>query len=105
MTGLLVAISIVLFAVGFLAGALLVIAVGIRAEDKATMQRRDGSILLHEEPVGHLTRGVRAERGGTAPPQATTLVTCDAKPAERCGSRRRAPSAAGADCGGPSWPM
>jgi hypothetical protein len=30
MTGLLVAISIVLFAVGFLVGALLVIAVGIR---------------------------------------------------------------------------
>ncbi len=63
MTGLLVAISIVLFAVGFLIGALLVIAVGIRAEDKAAMQRRDGSILLHEEPVGHLTRGVRRLNG------------------------------------------
>ena len=63
MTGLLVAISIVLFSVGFLIGALLIIALGIRAEDKAAMRRRDGSILLHEEPVGHLTRGVRRLNG------------------------------------------
>lgn len=63
MTGLLVAISIVLFSVGFLIGALLIIAVGIRAEDKAAMRRRDGSILLHEEPMGHLTRGVRRLNG------------------------------------------
>ena len=63
MAGLLVAIFIVLFAAGFLLGALLVVAVGIRAEDKAAIRRRDGSILLHEEPVGHLTRGVRRLNG------------------------------------------
>jgi hypothetical protein len=27
------------------------------------MDRQDGSILLHEEPVGHLTRGVRRLNG------------------------------------------
>ena len=53
-----VALTFVLFTAGFLLGALLVVAVGIRAEDKAAMRRRDGSILLHEEPVSHLTRGV-----------------------------------------------
>jgi len=56
--GLVVALTFVLFTAGFLLGALLVVAVGIRAEDKAAMRRRDGSILLHEEPVSHLTRGV-----------------------------------------------
>ena len=48
MAGLVIAISFVLFAGGFLLGALLVVSVGIRAEDKAAMRRRDGSILLHE---------------------------------------------------------
>ena len=90
MAGLVVAICFVLFAGGFLLGALLVVSVRIRAEDKAAMQRRDGSILLHEEPVGHLTRGVGRLNGvGRRTPQASTLVTCDAKPAEQCGSRRR----------------
>jgi hypothetical protein len=63
MAGLVIAISFVLFAGGFLLGALLVVSVGIRAEDKAAMRRRDGSILLHEEPVGHLSRGVRRLTG------------------------------------------
>lgn len=63
MAGLVIAISIVLFAGGFLLGALLVVSVGIRAEDKAAMRRRDGSILLHEEPVSHLSRGVRRLTG------------------------------------------
>jgi len=59
MAGVLVAVSIVLFAAGFLLGALIVVAVGIRAEDKAAMARKDGSIVLREEPRGSLTRGVR----------------------------------------------
>ena len=63
MAGLLVVIFIVLFAAGFLLGGLLVVAVGIRAEDKAAVDRRDGSMLLHEEPAGHLTRGVRRLNG------------------------------------------
>ena len=63
MAGLLVAISFVLFMAGFLVGALIVVAVGIRAEDKAAMRRRDGSILLHEEPVGYLSRGARRLTG------------------------------------------
>ncbi len=63
MAGLVVAISFVLFVGGFLLGALLVVSVGIRAEDKAAMRRRDGSILLHEEPVSQLSRGVRRLTG------------------------------------------
>ena len=63
MAGLVIAICFVLFAGGFLLGALLVVSVGIRAEDKAAMRRRDGSILLHEEPLSHLSRGVRRLTG------------------------------------------
>jgi hypothetical protein len=63
MAGLLIAISIVLFAAGFLLGALLVIAVGINAEDKAAVKRLDGSILLHEDARGSLSRGVRRLSG------------------------------------------
>jgi hypothetical protein len=63
MAGLVIAISFVLFTGGFLLGGLLVVSVGIRAEDKAAMRRRDGSILLHEEPVSHLSRGVRRLTG------------------------------------------
>ena len=69
MAGLLIAISFVLFAIGFLAGALLVIAVGINAEDQAARrrlartQRVQGSVLLHEEPQGQLLRGVRRLTG------------------------------------------
>ena len=66
MFGLLIAaIVFVLFVAGFLVGALLVIAVRINLEDKAarrrmlTTQRLDGSILLHEEPQGSVSRGVR----------------------------------------------
>jgi hypothetical protein len=66
MFGLLIAaISFVLFVAGFLVGALLVIAVRINLEDKAarrrmlTTQRLDGAILLHEEPQGSVSRGVR----------------------------------------------
>jgi hypothetical protein len=63
MAALLVTISVVLFMAGFLLGALIVVAAGIRAEDKAAMRRRDGSILLHEEPRGSLSRGVRRLTG------------------------------------------
>lgn len=63
MAALLVTISFVLFMAGFLVGALIVVAAGIRAEDKAAMRRGDGSILLHEEPLGHLSRGVRRLTG------------------------------------------
>lgn len=63
MAGLLVTIVFVLFTVGFLVGVLVVVAIGIRAEDKAAMRRRDGSILLHEQPVSHLSRGVRRLTG------------------------------------------
>ena len=60
MFGLLIAaISFVLFVVGFLVGALLVIAVRINLEDRAALKRQDGSILLHEEPEGSVARGVR----------------------------------------------
>jgi hypothetical protein len=64
MAGPLIAtILIVLFAAGFFLGGLLIVAVGIWAEDKAAVDRRDGSILLHEEPAGPLTRGVRRLNG------------------------------------------
>jgi hypothetical protein len=58
-------VSFVLFVMGFLAGVLLVIAVQINLEDKATTkrmlatQRLDGSILLHEVPQGRVACGVR----------------------------------------------
>ena len=56
---LIVAISFVLFVVGFLVGAFIVIAVRIFLEDKAALRRLDGSVLLHEEPEGSVARGVR----------------------------------------------
>ena len=59
MFGLLIAIVVVLFVVGFLVGALVVIAVRINLEDRAAVKRLDGSVLLHEEPVGSVARGVR----------------------------------------------
>ena len=71
MAGLVIAISFVLFTGGFLLGALLVVSVGIRAEDKAAMRRRDGSILLHEEPASQLSRGVRRLTGAG---QRTVLI-------------------------------
>ena len=63
---LLTAISFVLFVLGFVVGALLVIAVRINLEDRAatsrmlTARRLDGAILLHEEPDGPVARGVRS---------------------------------------------
>jgi hypothetical protein len=60
MVGLLITvISFVFFAVGFLVGSLIVIAVRIHIEDKAALRRLDGTILLHEEPEGAVGRGVR----------------------------------------------
>lgn len=66
MLGLLIAVILsVLFVAGFLVGTLAVIAVRINLEDKAarrrmlTTQRLDGAILLHEEPRGSVSRGVR----------------------------------------------
>lgn len=71
-SGLLVILMTILFLVGFLAGALIVVAVGIKAEDKAAMRRRDGSRLVEkeaatylfaEEPVAYMARGVRRLTG------------------------------------------
>ena len=66
MIGLLIAVVVlVFFAVGFLVGMLLVIAVRINLEDRAatrrmlSTQRLEGAILLHEEPQGSVARGVR----------------------------------------------
>ena len=60
MFGLLIAaIALVLFVVGFLVGALIVIAVRINLEDRAALRRLDGSVLLHEEPQGSVARSVR----------------------------------------------
>lgn len=61
--GLLAVIIIAIFAVGFLMGAILIVAIGIRAEDKATMRRLDRSLVLREEPAGYLARGVRRLTG------------------------------------------
>jgi hypothetical protein len=61
--GLLAVIVIVIFAVGFLIGAILIVAIGIKAEDKATMRRGDRSLVLREQPAGYLTRGVRRLTG------------------------------------------
>ena len=61
--GLTAAIFIVIFAVGFFIGAILIVAIGIKSEDKATMRRMDRSLVLREEPAGHLTRGVRRLTG------------------------------------------
>ena len=61
MFGLLIAaIVFVFFVVGFLVGALIVIAVRIKLEDRAALRRLDGSVLLHEEPQGSVARGVRS---------------------------------------------
>lgn len=66
MIGLLITVVVlVFFAVGFLVGVLLVIAVRINLEDRAatrrmlTTQRLEGSILLHEEPQGYVAHSVR----------------------------------------------
>jgi uncharacterized membrane protein YciS (DUF1049 family) len=61
--GLLAAIVIVIFAVGFLIGAILIVAIGIKTEDKATMRRLDRSLVLREQPAGNLARGVRRLTG------------------------------------------
>jgi uncharacterized membrane protein YciS (DUF1049 family) len=61
--GLLAAIVIVIFAVGFLIGAILIVAIGIKTEDKATMRRIDRSLVLREQPAGKLARGVRRLTG------------------------------------------
>ena len=50
MAGLVIAISFVLFAGGFLLGALLVVSVGIRAEDKAAMRRGTGRSCCTRSP-------------------------------------------------------
>jgi hypothetical protein len=61
--GVAAVIIIVIFAVGFLIGAILIVAVGIKAEDRATMRRLDRSLVLREEPAGYLSRGVRRLTG------------------------------------------
>ena len=63
---LLAAISFALFALGFVAGSLLVIAIRINLEDRTATRRMltsrqlDGAILLHEEPEGRVAHGVRS---------------------------------------------
>jgi hypothetical protein len=60
MSGLLITIIwIVFFAFGFVVGTILVTAIVIHVEDKAAQDRQDGSILLHEEPQGFLSRLMR----------------------------------------------
>lgn len=61
--GLVAVIIIVIFAVGFLIGAILIVAIGIKAEDKATMQRINRNLVLREQPAGYLARGVRRLTG------------------------------------------
>jgi hypothetical protein len=61
--GLVAVIIIVIFAVGFLIGAILIVAIGIKAEDKATMQRMNRALVLREQPAGYLARGVRRLTG------------------------------------------
>ena len=61
--GVVAVIIIVIFAIGFLIGAILIVAVGIKAEDRATMRRLDRSLVLRDEPVGYLARGVRRLTG------------------------------------------
>ena len=61
--GLVAVIIIVIFAVGFLIGAILIVAIGIKAEDKATMRRINRNLVLREQPAGYLARGVRRLTG------------------------------------------
>ncbi len=61
--GLVAVIVIVIFAVGFLIGAILIVAIGIKAEDKATMRRLNRALVLREQPAGYLARGVRRLTG------------------------------------------
>jgi len=64
MAGLVIAISFVLFAGGFLLGALLVVSVGIRAEDKAAMRRRMGRSCCTRSPWPPEPRRAAAHRAG-----------------------------------------
>jgi len=61
--GLVAVIVIVIFIVGVLFGVCVIVAAGVKAEDGATMRRRDRALVLREEPVGSAARGVRRLTG------------------------------------------
>lgn len=61
--GLVAVIIIVIFAAGILFGVILIVAAGVKAEDGATMRRRNRDLVLREEPVSNLSRGVRRLTG------------------------------------------
>jgi hypothetical protein len=61
--GLAVIVVIVIFIVGMLAGICIVMAAGIRTADRASMRRRDRSLVLRDEPTNPAERGVRRLAG------------------------------------------
>jgi hypothetical protein len=68
--GLVAVIVIVIFAAGILFGVILIVAAGVKAEDQATMRRKNRALVLREEPGSNLARGVRrltgvGQRGGS----------------------------------------
>ncbi len=61
--GLVAVIVIVIFVAGILFGVILIVAAGVKAEDQATLRRRNRDLVLREEPVSNLARGVRRLTG------------------------------------------
>jgi hypothetical protein len=61
--GLVAVVVIVIFVAGILFGVILIVAAGVKAEDQATMRRKNRSLVLREEPAGNLARGVRRLTG------------------------------------------
>ncbi len=61
--GLAAVIVIVIFAAGILFGVILIVAAGVKAEDQATLRRRNRDLVLREEPASSLARGVRRLTG------------------------------------------
>ena len=58
-----VVVVIVIFIVGMLAGICIIMAAGIRASDRASMRRRDRSLVLRDEPTNPAERGIRRLAG------------------------------------------
>src|SRR5579875_3007655 len=61
--GLVAVIVIVIFAAGILFGVILIVAAGVKAEDQATLRRKNRELVLREEPANSLARGVRRLTG------------------------------------------
>lgn len=57
--GLVAVFAIVIFISGVLCGVIILVAARIRAEDEATMRRKNRDLVLREEPVGPGAQGVR----------------------------------------------